>query len=43
MVLNLQNDYVQHQSGLGTYLANKLIKTTVLDGNGNKTITFRDF
>lgn len=40
--LNLTSDNVLHQSG-STYALNKLIKTTEIDGNGNRNISFTDF
>ncbi|MFZ1750710.1 MAG: DUF6443 domain-containing protein, partial [Saprospiraceae bacterium] len=39
--LNSSGDAITAQTG-GTYAANKLIKATVIDGNGNRSITFTD-
>ena len=41
--LNIPNDNVLKQKGSTTYGIGELIKETVTDGNGNKTITFKDF
>lgn len=40
--LNSSGDAVAIQTG-GTYSANALIKATVIDGNGNRSISFTDF
>lgn len=41
--LNVSSDNVLKQKGSTTYGIGELIKETVTDGNGNKTITFKDF
>ncbi|MFZ1560890.1 MAG: DUF6443 domain-containing protein, partial [Saprospiraceae bacterium] len=40
--LNTSTDAVAIQTG-GSYSANTLIKATVIDGNGNRSVTFTDF